>query len=152
MVGYNAGKLRRAAELTISDWQYLAIAMIELFIARIRHATRPASEILQQLRVEDTNSSSTLAATEVDVARLSWAIAAAAARVPWRSDCLLQVMAADRWLRRHGQQPEFFLGTRKDMTGRFEAHAWLRCMDTIVAGGSGTDFATLLEPTRRSLV
>ena len=75
--------------------------------------------------------------------RLSWAIGAAAARVPWRSDCLLQAMAADRWLRRCGMQPEFFLGVTKDAGGQLEAHAWLRCGDAMV---TGADDSQLHQP------
>jgi hypothetical protein len=77
---------------------------------------------------------------------LSWAIGAAAARVPWRSDCLLRVMAADRWLRRYGHEPEFFLGAAKVETGQLGAHAWLRCGDVTVTGGSGKEFTELMMP------
>ena len=49
-----------------------------------------------------------------------------------RWDCLLQAVAADRWLRRYGMQPKFFVGVQKDTRGQLEAHAWLRCGDVIV--------------------
>src|SRR5262245_44559583 len=87
---------------------------------------------------------------EVNLARLSWAICAAAARVPWRSDCLPQAMAAERWLRRYGMRPHFFVGVAKDAHGRLEAHAWLRCDDVTVTGGYGQKFTTFIEPVSRA--
>jgi hypothetical protein len=80
----------------------------------------------------------------LDVTRVSWAIAAASARVPWRADCLLKVMAADRWLRRHGMQGEFFLGAGKNEADEFGAHAWLRYGDINVTGGDGAQFTPLM--------
>ena len=75
-------------------------------MARIRHASQPVGKILRELQDKRMQSDGDTRG-EVDLLRLSWAIGAAAARIPWRSDCLLQAMAADRWLRRCGMQPEF---------------------------------------------
>src|SRR5262245_47751653 len=119
---------RRAADLSFQDWQYLATAVKELFIARFRHAIQSVGKILSELQEEGLQADNN-ARGKVDVARLSWAIGAAAARVPWRSDCLPQAMAAHRWLRRYGLRPEFFVGVAKRKDGHVEAHAWLRCGD-----------------------
>ena len=143
--------VRRAARLSRDDWHYLALAVMELTLARFRHATTPIAAILATLEQRDKARETVTheLGSEVCISRLSWAIGAAAARVPWRSDCLLQVMAADHWLRRHGLQPEFFLGVAKDRSGRFEAHAWLRCGGISVTGGSGAEFAMLIRPHHR---
>jgi hypothetical protein len=144
-----ASTARRAASLSLLDWRYLAIAVKELLMARIRHASEPVGKILRELQDEriqlddDTRG-------EVDLLRLSWAIGAAAARVPWRSDCLLQAMAADRWLRRCGMQPEFFVGVAKDPGGQLEAHAWLRCGGAMVTGADDRNFTNLMEPISRA--
>ena len=144
-----ASTAKRAAGLSLLDWRYLAIAVKELLIARIRHASQPAGKILRELQDKRIQSDGDTRG-EVDLLRLSWAIGAAAARVPWRSDCLLQAMAADRWLRRCGMQPEFFLGVAKDAGGQLEAHAWLRCGDAMVTGADDRNFTNLMEPISRA--
>jgi len=131
--------------LSAIDWRYLAIAIKELLIARIRYTTQPVGKILRELQDERPKSDASLSG-DVDLARLSWAIGAAAVRVPWRSDCLPQAMAADRWLRRHGLQPRFFVGIAKAADGQLEAHAWLQCHSIVVTGGISREFATLIEP------
>jgi Transglutaminase-like superfamily len=138
-------KLRRAAGLTATDWRYLGIAVFELLRARVRFGREPVTKILKELQQQSAPSQGR-AGPQVNLARLSWAIGAAAARVPWRSDCLLQAMAADRWLRRYGLSPQFFLGAQIPGPGRFQAHAWLYCNGLAVTGGTGEDFTTLLEP------
>lgn len=151
MLGQIAETLRRAGGLSLVDWLYLAIAVKELLIARIRYATRTVGKILRKLQDDRLSCDGEMGARTcaVDVDRLSWAIGAAAARVPWRSDCLLQVMAADRWLRRCQLRPEFFLGVAKNSTGALESHAWLRFGNFEVTGGSGAGFTALMEPPAR---
>jgi hypothetical protein len=61
-------------------------------------------------------------------------------------------MAADRWLRRYGMQPQFFVGVAKDAHGRLEAHAWLCCDDVTVTGGDGREFTAVIEPISQSSV
>ena len=67
-----------------------------------------------------------------------------------RSDCLLKAMAADRWLRRCQLHPSFFLGVAKNEAGHFAAHAWLRLNGTVVTGGDGEEFVTLISPILQS--
>lgn len=140
-------KLTKAIGLSSRGGLYLVVAIKELFIARIRHAIEPAGKIVEALQrsssheVTDSEHSSGL-----DLTRLAWALGAAAARVPWRSDCLIQVMAAERWLRRHQIPSSFFLGVAMDTNGALRAHAWLRHDATVVAGSSGEGFSILIGP------
>ena len=145
MISRIASTAKRATSLSLLDWHYLAIAVKELLHARIRHASRPVGKILRELQNERTQSDGDTTG-EVDLRRLSWAIGAAAAWIPWRSDCLLQAMAADRWLRRCGMQPEFFLGVAKDAGGQLKAHAWLRRGDAMVTGADDRNFTNLIDP------
>ena len=141
-------KIKRAAQLTSSDWRYLAIATIELLAARMRLSAVAAEKILHRLQVPlsapPRQSKGRLG--DIDVERLSWAIAVAAQHIPWRSDCLIQVIAADRWLRRHRLRPDFYLGVAKDQQGVFGAHAWLRYGDITVTGGRYEQYSQLLSP------
>src|SRR5262249_17916774 len=138
-------KIRRAAQLCRSDWRYLTIAILELLAARILLAAVAAEKILGRLRAPLSGSPRQQKA-DIDVERLSWAITVAAQTVPWRSDCLIKTIAADRWLRRHHLQPDFYLGVTKDEKGVFAAHAWLCYGDITVTGGKYGQYSKLIEP------
>jgi hypothetical protein len=144
-------KIRRVAHLTPTDWRYLTIATIELLVARIRFSTVMTEKILQELEAPLSAISETLGNpfAKIDVERLSWAIAVAARHVFWRSDCLIQVMGANRWLRRHHLRADFYLGFAKAEEGVFAAHAWLRYGDLAVTGGRYDQFSTLIGPAAK---
>jgi hypothetical protein len=152
MAGRFSATLSKAAKLSGSEWLYLVVATKELFFARLRHAVEPTGRIVESLHRSSSNGvrDSSEIESGPNLTRLAWALGAASTRVPWRSDCLIQVMAADRWLRRHHIQSSFFLGVAKDAGGALRAHAWLRHGATIVAGASGDGYATLVEPHRSS--
>ena len=141
-------KIRRATELTLSDWRYLATATLELLAARIRLSAFTAEKILRRLQapLSAPPRQSKGPSARIDVERFSWAIAVAAQHVPWRSDCFIKTIAADRWLRRHHLQPDFYLGVTKDEKGVFAAHAWLRYGDFTVTGGKYDQYSKLIEP------
>jgi hypothetical protein len=144
-------KIKRATSLTLSDWRYLTIASGELLAARIRLSTMPVEKILRELQapMSALAQQQRTPLAKIDVERLSWAIAVAAQHVPWRSDCLIRVIAADRWLRRHSLRPDFYLGVTKDEQGVLAAHAWVRYGDLTVTGGRYDQFSTLIEPAAK---
>jgi hypothetical protein len=76
------------------------------------------------------------ASASFDWRTAGWAVSAASRWLPWRSDCLIQTMAATRWLRRKGYSPSFHLGvvTEESRDG-LEAHAWLSLDGEIIVGG-----------------
>ena len=76
------------------------------------------------------------------VERVAYVLPRMAARVPWRSDCLVQALAARRWLARAGVASDVCVGVRKDEQG-FQAHAWLRVGERIVTGGDISSYAEL---------
>ena len=144
-------KVRRAAYLTLSDWRYLTIALGELLAARIRLSTVPAEKILRELQapLSALPQKQIRPWAKIDVERLSWAIAVVAQYVPWRSDCFIRVIAADRWLRRYHLRPDFYLGVVKDEQGVFAAHAWVRYRGLTVTGGRHELFSALIEPAAK---
>lgn len=114
---------------------YLSRAAFELALARLRFASQDSAALLQSFTARGGNGAS--APVEVaEIAWIGWSIAAVARRVPWRSDCLIQALAADRWLRRLGSSPELVLDVVKDRSGIL-AHARLTCDGIAVVGGSG---------------
>jgi hypothetical protein len=93
--GLGVTSLGRLLKLSPRQWNYAGRAVFELGRARMIHAMSPAREIIASLKQDAVHGGP----KRSDPALVSWAIKAVAARVPWRSDCLLQSMAADRWLK-----------------------------------------------------
>ena len=101
-----------------------------LAAARWQHMTRPIESVLTDF----DNPSNGEAATDKEAELVGWAITSAAARVPWRSDCLLQAMAAARWLEALDRSYSLSIGVRKGDTGSIEAHAWLTSSQNTITG------------------
>ncbi len=80
------------------------------------------------------------------VDRVAFVIPRVAARLPWRADCLVQALAAERWLEREGIATKLILGVPRDKRPAFEAHAWLTAGDRIVTGGDVSDYVPLVKP------
>jgi hypothetical protein len=91
--------------------------------------------ILDELGAQNVNGKLPEGRPEtVDPQLVAWAIQVAARRVPWRSDCLVQAMAATQWLRRHGHEPSLQLGIRSAQ-GTLQGHAWLLLQGRVIVGG-----------------
>lgn len=135
---------KRLVELTAKDWRYLAIALSELAFARLRHACVPAGAIVADLKTRNGAAPRRFRSPQVDAQHLAWAIGAVAGRVPFRADCLLRVMAAERVLRRAGLATEFHLGVAKDGAD-LRAHTWLTCNGEIITGGDASAYTPLIS-------
>jgi hypothetical protein len=122
---------RKFARLDGLERAALATACTLLARARIDLAKRGIRDILEELASPPQGP----ALADGELARISWAIAAAAHRVPWRADCLIRAMAAARWLRRHGSGWHLSIGVRRSAGGQLEAHAWLGSGNTVLTGG-----------------
>ena len=75
------------------------------------------------------------------IERVAFAIPRAAARVPWKATCLVQALAAKRWLDRMGVASQLKLGARKSGEQALDAHAWLEAGGRVVVGGEIADYA-----------
>ena len=142
--------LSRLSNLSSRQWKNLTIAVFELLWARLRFAALSSDQLLSGLqnRASFSVTDAPGRCAPDTLPGIAWAITAAASRVPWRSDCLVQSLAADRWLRRRGFAPEFFLGVTKDECGHLRAHAWLCCRGVTITGAGEETFAALIEPER----
>ena len=69
------------------------------------------------------------------VARIAWAVSAVGGRLPGTT-CLVEAVAAESMLRRHGHRPTLNLGIHGDggIDSRLNAHAWVECGDVVVTG------------------
>lgn len=138
--------------LYFSDCRYLLTACAELLLARLIFRTVSIDRILVGFQPRTSAVEKRLSPPEspVDVERVGWALAAAASRVPWRSDCMIQALAANNWLRRYNFDTEFYLGATKDASGELLAHAWLRCGGATVVGGHHEEFSVIIGPSSRA--
>lgn len=116
-------------------------AMLELALARWRlRRHRPRVSGLNRTVAPLDDRQSTL------VERIAFLIPRVAARVPWRADCLVQALAAERWLGSAGISTRLTFGVPRDKRADFEAHAWLTAGDRIVTGGDVGGYVPLVKP------
>ena len=66
--------------------------------------------------------------------------------LPWRSDCLVQALAAQHWLARYGIATQIVIGADKPKHAGFEAHAWLRYGEQVITGGAISRYTVLFDP------
>lgn len=122
-------------------------AMLHLIRARLQH---------RRFRTDDVARRNRLAAAAVHLSgegrpedreiipMIAWVLPRVANRMPFRSDCLVQAMAAQDWLRDHGIPSSIAIGVLSRDDRPFESHAWLDSGDTVVVGGAVEDFRQIL--------
>src|SRR5687768_6511964 len=91
--------LRRARSLSLRTWADLATATAELGLARIRLAQVAPGKLTGNKMIASRTGSLD---DERTIDRVAFAIPRMGARVPWKGTCLVQALAAQRWLARHG--------------------------------------------------
>jgi hypothetical protein len=123
-------------DLSHNRFTLLFVASIELLRARLRVARWNSPAILAELLGE--SEAKTLSVLDVQlswVENVAWSLQAAAPRLPFRTNCLVRVLAGHEILRRAGVRGEVTFQAGKDANGAFEAHVWLKCSDILVSGG-----------------
>ena len=120
-------------------------AAIELALANHRFRTLPPGQLVDHVRrpgrtsIEPGNHPTDSRLVE----RVAYAIPAVALRVPWRSDCMVQAMAAQSWLASYGITSMMTIGVRKDAPEGFGAHAWLSVGEVLVTGGDISSYVAI---------
>jgi hypothetical protein len=148
------GLLRKLGRLRAADWSELAVATVALARARWDFGRLPDRDILAMLQQPSRNPDARRDADpdavriapdlRARLMRLSWALTLAARYLPWRTDCLIQCLAARSILDRRGLGHEFFIGARRDVPGGFLAHAWMGSSGVPIVGGTGEGFDVIL--------
>ena len=139
-------------------------AVYELARANRKFRKLPAGELVDHVRVPpgglNAKADGPVNARIVSgiVGRVAFAIPAIALRVPWRSDCMVQAMAAQSWLARYKIPSTMTIGVRKDAPSAlgpsalgssalgpsgFGAHAWLAVGDFLVTGGDISGYVAI---------
>ncbi|MEO7248406.1 MAG: lasso peptide biosynthesis B2 protein [Novosphingobium sp.] len=127
--------IHKAARLSPVQWLDLLRAAIELAYANRRLGAVRVSELALSLSGPDAQGAPLSLAQHALVSRVAFAVPRMGSRVPWRSDCLVQAMAAQRWLASVGLASELFIGARHDGAESIAAHAWLKVGAIVVTGG-----------------
>jgi Transglutaminase-like superfamily len=117
------------------DGALVAEALAYLAVARLAVVAVPFRILARRLGARRAETPTT-GAVHPASGRVEWAIAVAARRTPWRSQCLEQAIAAKAMLRRRGIESTLYLGVARDPV---QAHAWLRVGDRNVTGGADVD-------------
>ena len=138
----------QAVRLDGRTWLDLFHAVVELAIARARLESQQAHDLHRSADVAGRQSPQALDQNQIRlVERVAFAIPRAGARLPWRADCLVQALAAQNWLGRHGVASQLLVGARKPTPNAVEAHAWLKVGDRIVTGGDIGGYVPFRQPT-----
>ena len=119
------GKLRRL------DRQRRAV----LFRAAITLTAASAVVALLPFRRAVRFGSVALGEGQIDIDDCIWAIEAAARRLPWRTLCIEQGLAAQRMLRRAGIDARLHYGAHRDTgSDKLHAHVWVSIAGRIILG------------------
>jgi len=91
--------------------------------------------------VQGSTSTESVSSLPVNPSDIGWSIRAAAKRTHWESACLAQALTGMVMLGRRGINATLYLGVAKDESDpeTLNAHAWLRCGDTILTGAGGVE-------------
>lgn len=127
---------------------YLAKATWYLFLARCRLLVTPIGRVVDGLvKPHAASAESATPNATIDLRLVAWALARLQDHLPWRADCLVQAMAASRWLTRHGYSPRVSIGVTRNDRNELLAHAWTYVGEFAVTGGAQNDtFRLLAEP------
>lgn len=74
--------------------------------------------------------------------KVSFIINKVAPLTPWKSECLVQSMTAQRMMKKRGYSTQLYLGVTKSSNSLL-AHSWLRYGDFYITGGNGSNFTIL---------
>jgi hypothetical protein len=129
-----------------ATWIDLARAVRELALARVRLARSSPAELLDLEKGRPRGEPLSGAAANDLVQRVSFAIGCASPRLPWRTTCLVQALAAQHWLAGRGVETHLYIGVHKDAAQAVNAHAWLAHGDTVITGADITGFQSLVTP------
>lgn len=118
----------------------------ELVRARIIFARLEASEIPARNRAVARLAARgrAAAADPAHLARIAFVLPRLSARLPWRSDCLVQAIAAQNWLAARRLAGEIQIGVERPAGSPFGAHAWLVHAGMVITGGDIARYERLL--------
>lgn len=130
-------KLDKFRALSSAEKWTLVHATVWLALARLMLLAVPFRKLAARLSGDQGTADG-----ELDpelIARVRFAVQAAASNVPWRSDCFPQSIAGWMLLKHHGYRSTIHLGVDRSGGDELLGHAWLTCGDEIVTGADDVD-------------
>lgn len=137
------GKFRKFLALDRQRKKLLAQAYLQLGAVRTALLLKPFKKLVSGLDLhrEAVSGPELIHAAREEARAIGWAIRSAACFTPWKSTCLVQVLAAQKMLEKRGIAGVFYIGASHNGADKgnpaFQAHAWLKCHDEFITGESG---------------
>jgi hypothetical protein len=117
---------------------FLAEAFFELCVARFKVSFVPFQTYKKELGHHmHVTSEHTVLAQQALAKRLSWAVQKTARYTPFKSNCMVQALAAKRMCKKRGLATTLYIGVGRDRGSsqpQKSNHAWLRSGSFIVTG------------------
>ena len=149
----------RFRALSTRDWLLIGEAAVLLFLVSVGASVlrfRTLRYLIHRYglnRCGGSRGSSTDGLSSEQVRRIAWAVVAVARRLPTRTTCLMEALAAEAMLHRRGCACELRFGVRAPGSGSspLAAHAWIEHQGVVVLGQleNLSDYA-VLSPRRSS--
>lgn len=127
--------------------RYSLRAAFHIARARMTFDRVSPADLIARNRSAAIHQRTTHATLPHEIARIAYVIPRIAKRVPWRSDCLVQAIAAQDWLSNLGQSSEVCIGVEQPESRDFGAHAWLISQGKIITGGDISGYEAILADT-----
>jgi hypothetical protein len=144
----------RFRALSARDWLLIGEAAVLLLFVSVGTSVLRFRTLRHLLhRYGGSRGSSTAGLSFERVGRIAWAVVAVARRLPTRTTCLMEALAAEAMLRRRGCACDLRFGVRAPGggSGALAAHAWIEHQGAVVLGQleNLSDYA-VLSPRRSS--
>ncbi|MEM7780737.1 MAG: lasso peptide biosynthesis B2 protein [Pseudomonadota bacterium] len=127
---------------------YSVRGLLELLRARFIFVKLEPKDILTRNRAAKATANTSQKIGERELARIAYVLPRLSDRFPWRSDCLVQAIAGQNWLKSKHASSEIQIGVENPEDGDFGAHAWLMHEDQVVTGGDIERYHLLLADSR----
>lgn len=143
--------IRKFIELDAQRKNLFVKAYFLLGFIRFSLARNPFKALVADLKLHRGAASQSLLEPSIQEAArtVGWAIRTAAKFTPWKSTCLVQVLAAQRMLKNREIPGVFYLGATntgaENEPPTLQAHAWLKCNDEVITGESGHQQYTVIS-------
>lgn len=144
-------RLGRLQRLRHGGWRMLIEAIRALASARLAIVKLPFERAMRRVQPVGAEFRSSPEEAATTVARVQWAVGAAARRVPWRALCLEQALAAQHMLARRRVAATVHYGVAQTEEG-LQAHAWVRAGERDVVGcDNASEFKELTRFPREAV-
>ena len=142
----------KIADIKLQDYPLIFHSFLALLYGYVIFSRRSAAQIFDKLQQEGSPHAAHSLTPEAKkyIWNISWMLPTISQRLPWRSDCTIQSIAAHTLLARRNINSDFYVGVRKDEQNGLLAHSWLTCQGVYVTGYSEQKFSPILQPPASS--